>query len=386
MFKFDLSKISIINVKLSSVTTALGGSITVVEETTVDGVIKVKSSRIAIPFAVARNFIKMNKKSRFFVPIEVAVTFYDDIAVCIEKKLPNAIYDDNGIWQSNSDYTTRRVLPKLVSNTEKGQWYTDGHCIYQIPDDWADSSARTSLSQCGSLYAVTVLAVKFSQLMLINLMSTPGTRSCLAYKPSKGKPILSPPIWVNILDIRNNTFHTSKNDQTKVPRFTQINNAMFVNLDFVLVAAKVIGKCFGYQHINFLRLNDHMINLNTVNLPNVDRSIRATYDIGISFLASAVWLMGWFSRCDNLAHYEQLRTAMKHLCTKCLFIREQLRKTHNTQPPQVVSFDTALSSLTTLTIDKLNRHAYFANKMGKKDAPKQDIAAAVNQFITGVEQ
>lgn len=367
MFKFELQKLKVINVHTVSITTALGGSITIIDKEATEREGKRVTRRLEIPFAVARAFIKANKHSRFLVPIEVAITYYDNMVVSVEKKLPNALYDDDGNWMSTSDYVARRILPEV---TEQGDWYTDGVNIYCVPDDWQDSSNRESLTANGRFYAVTTKGVRFQDMPIINLMKHPATRSCVAFKSANGC-VLSPAIWKNVMDIHGQR-KTKNDDQQAVKRFDMLGQQMFVNLEFVLSAGKQLGGMFGYEHIAFLELDRHMINLNTVNLPKVPKAIRSTYDTQLQFSMCLAWLFGYLTRCQTLEQYCSIRGLIKTLCNKGLFDRKSTEALFDQEPPEAISDKQALENITNRW-GQLAISTYF---MAKGDLKKVDAGSA----------
>lgn len=356
MFKFDLQKLKVVNVHTISITTALGGSITIIDEEATEREGKRVTRRLEIPFAVARAFIKTNKHSRFLVPIEVAVTYYDNMIVSIEKKLPNALYDEDGNWTSTSDYVARRILPEV---TQQGDWYTDGVNIYCVPDDWQDSSNREPLTADGRFYAVTTKGVRFQDMPFINLMKHPATRSCVAFKSANGC-VLSPAIWKNVMDIRGQR-KFENDDRRAMKRFDLLCQQRFVNLEFVLSAGKQLGEMFGYEHIEFLELDRHMINLNTVNLPKVPKAIRSTYDTQLQFTTCLAWLFGYLTRCQTLEQYCSIRGVIKTLCNKGLFDRKSTEVLFDQEPPEAISDKQALENITKRW-DQLAISMYFMNK------------------------
>lgn len=357
MFKFEIEKLKVINVHAVSITTALGGSITFVDKEATEREGERVTRRLEIPFAVARAFIKTNKHSRFLVPIEVAVTYYDNMVVCIEKKLPNGIVDDDGNWMSTSDYVLRRIIPKLTS---EGDWYTDGVNIYSVPDDWKQSEDREPLTSNGRFYAVTVKGVRFQDMSVIKLMENPATRSCVAFKSNNGV-VLSPAIWKNVMDIRGHRVQKQTEEQNKQRRFDALNQFMFVNLEFVLSAGKKLGELFGYEHIAFLELDRHMINLNTVNLPKVPKAIRSTYDTQLQFITCLAWLFGYMTRSETLEQYCAIRGLIKTLCNKGLFDRKSTEALFDQAPPQEITSEQALVDIRNRWGD-LAISTYFMNK------------------------
>ena len=84
MIKFDANKLRIETHELKQCTTALGGSIRVVDEerSTEDNEVY---KRIPVPLAVVRQFKNEHKRSKYLKPVVTAVTFYEDRVISLER-------------------------------------------------------------------------------------------------------------------------------------------------------------------------------------------------------------------------------------------------------------------------------------------------------------
>ena len=85
MIPFQIEQMYVEHVYLKSVTTALGGSISIVDdERSTDA--KEVYKKVKAPMAVVRKFVADNKKvSRYLKPVLTAVTFYGDHVVALER-------------------------------------------------------------------------------------------------------------------------------------------------------------------------------------------------------------------------------------------------------------------------------------------------------------
>ena len=85
MIQFDITKLTTKIVRLKSVTTALGGSINIIdEEKSTDT--KEELIRIEVPLSVARAFIMAtNKVTKYLKPVYTALAMYDGIIVAMER-------------------------------------------------------------------------------------------------------------------------------------------------------------------------------------------------------------------------------------------------------------------------------------------------------------
>lgn len=103
--------------------------------------------------------------------------------------------------------------------------------------------------------------------------------------------------------------------------FDMIDESLAVNLNFALKAGQEIGKKFGYEFVEPLQLPRLMIELHTVNLPNVPAEVKATYDIGLKFTHAMAWLLGMSRKTkeDDLETYIMMRSLMKYLTKRGIF-------------------------------------------------------------------
>lgn len=347
MFKFNPNLLRVQYIYLKNVTAALGGAARIVDPEGKDS----RGIRISVPFAVARAFIKRYKTGTFYVPIQACIVWYGDKVVNIEKRSSYVI--DNDIeWKSACEHTINRFLIPLVTGgteAENDRWYTDGISVYRIPED-AYEENHEPLTTTLQFRAVSVLSVKFSNLEVSRLIETPATTSCVQFTTKQGKVVLSPPIWNNVMDIRKTI-----DAGTGSYRFDVMDQSLAVNLEFVLSAARTIGEHFGFEHVIPLQLDVLMINLNTVNLPNLHKSVRETYSVNMDFTVAFAWLLGFCESAKTLDQYVAVRSVIKMLCTKGTFDQSSSKALTQCVAPDMITEDEALenvmSQLGSLSID-----------------------------------
>jgi hypothetical protein len=173
-------------------------------------------------------------------------------------------------------------------------------------------------------------------------------RSCLAFVTSQGAGVISPPIWKNISDVgctqlkkavgvNDDDDASGDVDVKNSYSFDRIDETLSVNLNFALKAGNDIGKVFGYEHVEPLRLPQLMIELCTVNLPNIPVSVKATYDIGLKFTHTISWLLGMINKTQTLSDYIVMRSLLKHLTKKGIFRNNVFDAAHIFKTDQTVS-------------------------------------------------
>lgn len=101
--------------------------------------------------------------------------------------------------------------------------------------------------------------------------------------------------------------------------FDRVDEYLCVNLAFVIKAARELVDIFGYDSIEPFNLPALMLQMKTVNLPNVSSSVKQTYDSGIPFTHALAWLLGLLRKTETLEAYLTIRSLMKHLTTKGVY-------------------------------------------------------------------
>lgn len=340
MIKFDASKLSVEIVRLKMVTTALGGSISIVDEDKSTDALEVLK-RISVPLAVTRHFIEQTKKvTRYLKPVYTAVVRYGNHVVALERHPLAGL----GELETEGLYGKRRWMPECESNLETlikpmiassgHNWYFDGRYVYSFSGSSVERAVGEGdhLTHDGQFRKVAVVAIDL-QHVSDKTNIAPSTRTCMAFVSSTGEMAVSPPIWKNISDIGSSKMKKGKeqandddddDDDVEVTvnnlyTFDTINDMFAVNLNFALKAGREIGQTFGYENVEPLQLARLMIELHTTNLPNVPKQVKATYDIGLPFTHVLAWLIGMSRQANTLETFVMMRSLMKYLTKKGIF-------------------------------------------------------------------
>lgn len=333
MIPFVADQLFVEHVYLKSVTTALGGSIQVVDDersTPEQDVYK----KIKAPMAVVRKFVEDNKKiSRYLKPVLTAVTYYGDHVVALERHPYNVDGDlienlagELVHWVSHSEHNIDKYVAKLTLNDG---WFIDGTYIYTFSDN--DMNTAESISADGKFKSVNVRAYKLASIHDSSKMSSPEDRTCLLYTAAKGQRAMSPPIWKSLSGVGGKALAMTEDEDTGMAhtdalgvvtgnhQFDRINETLAVNLAFALTAGKKISDVFGYDSIEPLGLDELMVQLRTVNLPRVAKEVKQTFDSGMPFTHAVAWLLGLTTRAESLDGYIVLRSLLKYLTTKGIY-------------------------------------------------------------------
>lgn len=321
MIPFDKDLLTNVHVYLKSCTTALGGSISVVDEerSTED---KEVYKKIPMPLAIARKFNQLHGMSRYLKPVLCSVTMYDGHAVAIErhpqgnngKEMTEGLFGMKR-WYSDSEKAIDEELLPLV---EEGQWFTDGVFVYNFTPATGDTIIN--MSSDGKFKSIPVDAIKFADLAVPDMVLATHRRTCLDFTAEDGTRATSPPIWKQLTTVGDRQIdkHEDEKDEEDF-QFDRIDEFLAVNLGFALKAAKELSDVFGYDAMEPLRLDELMIQLRTVNLPKTSKHVKRTYDTGLRFTHTIAWLIGLNSNIDTLESYKVLRSLLKYLTTKGVY-------------------------------------------------------------------
>lgn len=327
MIPFKSKKLSLSYVKLKTVTTALGGSISVVDEKKSKESGKEVLTKVKVPMAVARSFIKQHQISKYLNPVLVALTMYDGYVVAMERYTRTDDVDNEADWIPKSEQTVKAV----AHMTQFGKWFTDGTFIYQFND-----KASTVLSKDGKFQAVSVDAIKMA-----NICSEVDVqeRSCLKFTASNNVIAISPPIWKDMtmigtrqldcleMDLNEDDLAEIEKKKNREYQFDLVDQHLIVNLGFALKAGSQVGDVFGYDAIEPLALDELMIQLRTVNLPKMPVEVKRTFNIGLTFTHALTWLLGLMTKTnENLETYKVIRSLLKYLTTKGVYRSTALEK------------------------------------------------------------
>lgn len=327
MIEFKPDQIRVDLVELKSVTTAGGGSISVVDPNRSTAKKEVYT-RIPVPMAVARQFKERHKTSKYINPVWTAVVYYETLVIALERHPLGAagsatMTDEDGnvhIWtpecQRNIDSIVRTVI-----NQGNRKWYFDGRYVYTFTDDEAMAAIQGDhLSSDGRFRAIEVEAlplhfVNDGEKLIV------GDRTCVAYIAGNGQFAITPPIWKDVRTVgRKQTQQDNNDDEEEVTYpFDNLNEHLNVNLNFALRAAKDLSEHWGLDAIEAVNLPQLMLNLKTVNLPSVPKDVKSTYDCGMSFTHAFAWLMGYQRRVSSLDELLAVRGLLKYLTQKGLY-------------------------------------------------------------------
>lgn len=383
MIKFDIDKLRVETYYVKSLTTALGGAIRVVdEEVSTEG--HEVYHRIPVPLAVVRRFKTTYKTLKFLRPCLVAVTYYENRAIALERHPLGCRgeRETQGLremkrWipksERNIDDIIRPLIRPIKEQPEIYNWYFDGRYIFTFerPNKkkgegrWlsADSAVMKAefLSTDGRFRCVDVQAVGLHKIDEQENLEM-ADRSCLAYVANNGAYAISPPIWKNARQVGEAKIKGSHKERdgtaTRELNFDKVDKFCAVNISFALKAAAKLSKEFGFEAVEPLNLPQLMIRLNTVNLPKVPPEVKDTFDSGMKFTHALAWLLGFARRCETLDTYATIRSLIKYLTSNGLYFKQAFNpknifeKGMNIESIPAISKKEALDGANLLSLDE----------------------------------
>ena len=379
MIRFDSTQLVIDFVQLKSITTSLGGSMSVIDDTN-PVVDKEVTKRIPVPMALARAFIMSTKKvTKYLKPVWVAVARYGDHIVALERHPMVSL----GSLEMEGPFGMKRWIPNIERNindiilptiaTGTKEWYFDGRYIYSFDQNDLDTTVRGAryLSADGHFRKVVTQTIDLQETSANETGFAPEERNCLAFVTSNGDFTISPPIWKDLEgvggkqrksitdddefdDDEDGTVQTTANNV-----FDTIDSAMAVNLNFALKAGQEVGKLFGYEYVEALQLSRLMIELHTVNLPNVPKQVKATYDCGMKFSHAMAWILGLSRKANTLETHLTMRSLLSYLTKKGIFRSD--------------AFDAASVFMPGMSVSNV-RHTPVDELIGEMDFTKMSLA------------
>jgi hypothetical protein len=333
MIAFDTALVTFDIVRLKTITTALGGSMSVIDESLSTDKKEVLK-RIELPLAVARDFIQRHGKiTRYLKPVYIGIARYGNLVISLERH-PLSTFGE--LESESIDGTMRRWEPDMVTHFEQiskaielsaNKWYFDGRYAYAFAQECLTETLNQGqkLTDDGQFRKIPTQTFDLNILFSKNSLNI-SERSCLGFVASRGAFGISPPIWKNLDDVgatqltrANSSGMVDDDSGLAIGKFDTINDTTSVNLNFALKAASEVGKVFGYEAVEPLQLSRLMIELCTVNLPNLPKEIKASYCIGMKFTHAIAWLMGLLRRSDTLETIIMVRSLLKYLTKRGIF-------------------------------------------------------------------
>lgn len=330
LLNFDPTKVTFQKVKIKRVTTALGGSVSVLDEAHFEKTGKEKFHKIDIPMSLARTFRMKYKVSQFMIPHEGCLMKYDGKVITIEKAVENrrtveGIDGEAVEWAANME----RNFHQIESLFTHDNWYFDGLYAYRFEEGIEQAlEDGMKLDETGMFRGIKVQAYHLTYLNFVAPLLE--NRYCVAMIVNDDTYSISAPIWKNMdpqTAMTNDPGDDGDEKGKLISSFNGIDKHVAINLNFALRAAKELADEFGYESVQPLQLPQTMVRLNTVNLPRLPKEVKATTEIGLKFTHGLAWLLGLQYHAKTPQQFHVLRQLIKYLMTKGFFWKDKVNKT-----------------------------------------------------------
>ena len=339
LYPFNPELVTFQNIKLKSISTMMGGQLSYLDPSRSTSTKEV-FGRMKVPSNVALLYKKINKITQYLVPQDVCLMKYDGQIVAVEKhgsyiddhKKNTNLAGEEIEWKSYMEINFGKIMKDLYNSVK--QWYFDGSFIYTFDCDVTElGNAGVAVTSDGKFRSVSCAAYRVA-MMYASQCPNQSSRQCLVYKTNSGIVTVTPPIWSALGNVRKSKMDTNNNDLETdglMSQFDRIEELMAVNLNFALAAGTTLSKQFGYKSIEPLQLPKLMIQLKTVNLPNLSAGVKSTFDIGMTFTQAMGWLMGCLYRVETFEEMLAIRKLLKYLPSRGVFNRDSVRKMKRTE-------------------------------------------------------
>lgn len=329
LIKFDKDKLEYRKVKLKSINASNGY------------VVLDNGKRLECTSSLVSTIYKnIYGMTSFTIPAEFCLMMYEGLVVSLEKAAINERYviTSNGDMVEWQPLMISRVDNVLAKCRVEYEYYFDGSYIYTFGDSIPYKLRfGRKMTDDGKFVSVDVSASNLSN--VLSDINPFGRRNCLGYIASNGSYAVTSPLWATLVNIgENNMKKATMEIKGGMTQFDKVDRNMIVSLQFAIYSGKMLSKVFGYHSLDFLQLPKLMIQLNTVNLPNVPVDIRNTFDIGIPFTQCMAHLLGLLRKCETLEEVCMMNKVIKYLSTKGIYSRKAISATHHTKELPLIPF------------------------------------------------
>ncbi len=226
----------------------------------------------------------------------------------------------------------------LADLQSKGNWltnrledvYFDGLYLFSIPKN---GKTLTAVDDTGTFFvspvrAYNVTSLKESEFFRTYTKKTGAVshypryikRMVLAYKCGAITEV-SPTVPIETSKQRKGPrIELSEKDATWLNR---VNAEYRVNLDFVMVAAKVVRELYGYRALSFIGLHEILTKLKVSTLKNLDSPVRRMTPVHLDLRSVVAWLLGFLHQEKDYVRMMRLVKTFNFLFTKGLLQQKQ---------------------------------------------------------------
>lgn len=307
MFKFNGRDISFAYYKLKAISqSTIDPKITFVDNQGND-------IKMSLPSSIGRRLnIKCQKVTKFVVDFPCCIAMLDGriVAVDVPRPLEFANWQDTKEWTSSIEKNIN-----VVRNLDPTKWFFDGQYAYR------NDGSLNILEGSGFAFQ----PVKTYNLYKMDLEMTLDevSMACLAYRRANGTYQVTCPVTRasgGFLQLVGDVEVFDANDQfvdnSVASDLALMDHNYIVNLKFVNYAAKRVTDCFGFESAEPLGLPLLMIEHRTMSIVSLPQSVQQTSPAPFKFTQGVAWIIGLFSRIQNIEQLMVVKAIMKMLLSK----------------------------------------------------------------------
>lgn len=364
MLNFDINKITVEHVLLKEITSK--GHIHYYQYNNLKKVLVTKADKSLYVGLRAKK-----KPTSFLKPKSAFIFRYDGHPINVEYVLAEVYH------YSNSQLIKRdkEEVEGLIKKWEEGQlefknkliaildkykdstFLFDGKYISVIDKEVLEKAANMSKDGC----------FKLTNSMSINIKELKETKRALIFYSAVNPKTNA---------VVNAFLPSFSKIDTKLKDLDTLNETYFVNLNFPIDASRFIGDIFGIGALEFLQIEDIMLQLKVLNIYSIDTTVRNVNYFSKDIIPCLSWIAKFCYKAENI---DQL-ISIKQLLSKLLGVNH-----HLTNIKQLKSFE----NLTVLpeVMDVNNYKTDLKNNIFLQDTKKQEdkkITKEIEEFIENI--
>lgn len=287
--------------------------------------------KIKIHRGVSKAFFKNNVMKEFSTPRLASLNYYGDDIVSIEIQMYSFYlkgFQDPMRWKSNFAKVQKELEAKIETVDIA---YINGQEIFWLEDKSDEFNTYSmTVDNCFRLHRVSYVSLAKMGLNIDHLKNTKAeiesenldetmekSRNEASLIVSSGKVLAYYPnaeyedmeqicVYSPVLKSNNigSSLHKKKkkaDEDVKIFSLTNVSNPCFVNIQFVLKAAKTIGGLYGHDAVDYLDIPSIIEETGEINFYNIDKESRKNTPVNMSATESLAWLLKFIykEKCLN---------------------------------------------------------------------------------------
>lgn len=309
---------------------------------------------------VSKSFFKHNAMKEFSKPRLASLNYYGSSIVSIEIQKYSFYlkgYQEPMLWQSNYSKVINE-LHECMKEVETA--YINGQEIFWVHDK-SDAFNSYSLTpdNCFHLHKVSYVNLGKMGLSIDNLKNTSielasennidkkdqetldNTRNTAKLCISEGKVmgyypngyddelfVYSPVLKSKSAQAGFSSKVRKSDENVKVFQLVSESNPCYVNLQFVIKAAKTIGSLYGHKAVDFLDIPKIITQTGHINFYNISKESRKNIPVALSATDSLAWLFSFINSEENIDRLRDLSGMFSYIINFGLVFKSSIKVTY----------------------------------------------------------